>query len=138
VWNRDQVRGLMYSMYRGHPVGGLLLWETSTENMAVRGGLTGSGTHLLLLDGLQRMTTLYGMIRGKAPAEDAALKSQNIRSSRCTSATSAKVGSKASFVFAMVNPSEEQAGAGTAHLLLHRWWLVPDGATPKWDTSLCS
>lgn len=28
VWNRDQVRGLMRSLYRGYPVGGLLTWET--------------------------------------------------------------------------------------------------------------
>ncbi|MCY9784219.1 DUF262 domain-containing protein [Nocardiopsis sp. EMB25] len=68
VWNRDQVRGLMRSMYLGHPVGGLLLWETSTEDTAVRGGLMGSGTHLLLLDGQQRVTSLYGVIRGRAPA----------------------------------------------------------------------
>ena len=25
VWNRDQVRGLMYSLYRKHPVGSLLV-----------------------------------------------------------------------------------------------------------------
>jgi hypothetical protein len=68
VWNRDQVRGLLRSMYLGHPVGGLLLWETSAEDMAVRGGLMGSGTHLLLLDGQQRVTSLYGVIRGQAPA----------------------------------------------------------------------
>ena len=28
VWNRDQVRGLMRSLYRGYPVGALLVWET--------------------------------------------------------------------------------------------------------------
>lgn len=68
VWNRDQVRGLMRSMYLGHPVGSLLLWETTAEEMAVRGGNAGSGTHLLLLDGQQRISSLYGVIRGRAPA----------------------------------------------------------------------
>ena len=29
VWNRDQVRGLFDSLYRRHPVGGLLVWATS-------------------------------------------------------------------------------------------------------------
>ncbi|MFD0773447.1 DUF262 domain-containing protein [Streptomonospora algeriensis] len=68
VWNRDQVRGLMRSVYLGHPVGGLLLWETSAD-VSVRGGVSGGGgTHLLLLDGQQRVTTLYGVIRGKPPA----------------------------------------------------------------------
>ena len=28
VWNRDQVRGLMRSLYRGFPVGSLLVWES--------------------------------------------------------------------------------------------------------------
>ncbi|GAA1467225.1 DUF262 domain-containing protein [Nocardiopsis exhalans] len=68
VWNRDQVRGLMRSMYLGHPVGSLLLWETSAEEMAVRGGSAGNGTHLLLLDGQQRISSLYGVVRGRAPA----------------------------------------------------------------------
>lgn len=67
VWNRDQVRGLMRSLYRGHPVGGLLLWETYADEVSVRGGSTGNGTHVLLLDGQQRITSLYGVLRGKPP-----------------------------------------------------------------------
>ncbi|GGK61353.1 GmrSD restriction endonuclease domain-containing protein [Nocardia camponoti] len=68
VWNRDQVRGLMRSLYLGYPVGGLLVWETGSEEIAVRGGVTGSGLRQLLLDGQQRITTLYGILRGSAPA----------------------------------------------------------------------
>jgi len=65
VWNRDQVRGLMRSPYRAHPVGGLLVWETSSEeDITVRGAAAGSGTRQLLLDGQQRVTSLYGVIRG--------------------------------------------------------------------------
>jgi len=30
VWNRDQVRGLFDSLYRRHPVGGLLVWATES------------------------------------------------------------------------------------------------------------
>jgi uncharacterized protein with ParB-like and HNH nuclease domain len=37
VWNRDQVRGLMRSLYRGYPVGGLLMWETDADAGSVRG-----------------------------------------------------------------------------------------------------
>ena len=37
VWNRDQVRGLMESLYRRHPVGSLLTWVTRTENVNSRG-----------------------------------------------------------------------------------------------------
>ncbi|MGV9595135.1 GmrSD restriction endonuclease domain-containing protein [Streptosporangium sandarakinum] len=68
VWNRDQVRGLMRSLYRGYPVGGLLLWQTEPDQASVRGGATDGGVRLLLLDGQQRITSLYGVIRGHAPA----------------------------------------------------------------------
>ncbi len=68
VWNRDQVRGLMDSLYRKHPVGGLLVWVTKTENVTARGdGKLAEGSVKLLLDGQQRMTSLYGIIRGRAP-----------------------------------------------------------------------
>ncbi|WP_281690257.1 DUF262 domain-containing protein, partial [Pseudonocardia thermophila] len=69
VWNRDQVRGLMRSLYRGYPVGALLVWETETAGQAVRGGPAGiTGSRSLLLDGQQRVTTMYGVIRGRPPA----------------------------------------------------------------------
>jgi hypothetical protein len=68
VWNREQVRGLMHSLYRKHPVGGLLVWVTKSEQAAARGdGSLQPGTVKLLLDGQQRITSLYGIIRGKPP-----------------------------------------------------------------------
>lgn len=68
VWNRDQVRGLFDSLYRRHPVGGLLVWATESGNATHRGdGQLATGTVKLLLDGQQRMTTLYGVVRGQPP-----------------------------------------------------------------------
>lgn len=70
VWNRDQVRNLMTSLYRGHPVGSLLVWETKTEQVSdlTKGdGPLSAGTVKLLLDGQQRITSLYGIVRGQAP-----------------------------------------------------------------------
>ncbi len=67
VWNRDQVRGLMRSLYRSYPVGGLLMWETATNEIAVRGEVTSGGVRQLLLDGQQRVTSLYGVVRGTPP-----------------------------------------------------------------------
>lgn len=68
VWNRDQVRGLMNSLYRKHPVGSLLVWVTKTEQADTRGdGVLSPGSVKLLLDGQQRITSLYGIIRGKPP-----------------------------------------------------------------------
>lgn len=68
VWNREQVRGLFDSLYRRHPIGGLLVWATESQSAEHRGdGELAAGIVKLLLDGQQRMTTLYGVIRGKAP-----------------------------------------------------------------------
>src|SRR5690349_10668262 len=68
VWNRDQVRSLMRSLYHGYPVGALLVWETEGSGQAVRGTVASAGQKHLLLDGQQRVTTLYGIIRGRAPS----------------------------------------------------------------------
>jgi len=69
VWNRDQVRGLMDSLYHRHPVGSLLVWVTPAEGISHRGEQElAPGVVKLLLDGQQRITSLYGIIRGKAPA----------------------------------------------------------------------
>ncbi len=68
VWNRDQVRGLFDSLYRRHPVGGLLVWATESKSAAHRGdGTVAAGVVKLLLDGQQRMTSLYGVVRGRPP-----------------------------------------------------------------------
>jgi len=68
VWNRDQVRGLFDSLYRRHPVGGLLVWATESKSATHRGdGPLAAGVVKLLLDGQQRMTSLYGVVRGKPP-----------------------------------------------------------------------
>lgn len=63
VWNREQVRGLMHSLYRKHPIGSLLVWVTKTEQAD---GLA-PGSVKLLLDGQQRITSLYGLIKGRPP-----------------------------------------------------------------------
>jgi hypothetical protein len=68
VWNRDQVRELMQSLYRRYPVGSLLVWVTKTEATSMRGnGPVIPTIAELILDGQQRITSLYGIIRGKPP-----------------------------------------------------------------------
>ena len=68
VWNREQVRSLMRSLYKNYPVGNFLVWETQSETATAKGttGLNGPA-HNLLLDGQQRITSLYGIIRGMKP-----------------------------------------------------------------------
>jgi hypothetical protein len=68
VWNREQVRGLMQSVYRRYPIGSLLVWKTEIDPAYVKaGGGNATGTVHLLLDGQQRMTTLFGIVYGAAP-----------------------------------------------------------------------
>jgi len=68
VWNRDQVREFFNSLYHRYPVGGLLTWATEAKTATHRGdGPLAPGVVKLLLDGQQRMTTLYGVVRGKPP-----------------------------------------------------------------------
>ena len=68
VWNREQVRSLMDSLYYEHPVGSLLVWVANVDGVSYRGDAElASGFVKLLLDGQQRITSLYGIIRGKPP-----------------------------------------------------------------------
>jgi hypothetical protein len=68
VWNRNQVRELMSSLYRRYPVGGLLVWATKTEHAEARGDQKLNPGHVkLILDGQQRVTSLYGIVRGTPP-----------------------------------------------------------------------
>ena len=62
------MRGLFNSLYRRHPVGGLLVWATEAKIASHRGdGPLAAGIVKLLLDGQQRMTSLYRVVRGRAP-----------------------------------------------------------------------
>lgn len=68
VWGREDVRGLFDSLYRRYPVGGFLVWTTQPDPETVRGTTPSSGTAVkLLLDGQQRATSLYGVMRGRPP-----------------------------------------------------------------------
>lgn len=68
VWSNAKVRDLFDSMYRGFPVGYLLFWENGDANGAKQIG-TGGKQHKvpsrLIVDGQQRLTSLYAVFRGK-------------------------------------------------------------------------
>ena len=68
VWNRNQVRGLMQSLYRRHPTGHLLTWSTYKPSLVRNVDAPLDGHSLLLLDGQQRLTTLYVLFVGEAPS----------------------------------------------------------------------
>lgn len=68
VWSNAKVRDLFDSMYRGFPVGYLLFWENAAANGARQIGLDGKQHPVpsrLIVDGQQRLTSLYAVFRGK-------------------------------------------------------------------------
>lgn len=73
VWKPVKVRDLFDSMYRGFPVGYLLFWQNPGGN-GVRPIGVDSKAHsapaLLIVDGQQRLTSLYSVFRGKPVVDD--------------------------------------------------------------------
>ena len=59
VWNRDQVRGLMRSLYRRYPVGSLMVWQTQADDLRTRSAPAGGGVVEKLVGGPQRGTPRY-------------------------------------------------------------------------------
>jgi hypothetical protein len=69
VWRSTRVRDLVDSLYRGYPSGAILLWETDEEvplqGMAIAQQPNPYQSTRLLLDGQQRLTSLWAVIRGE-------------------------------------------------------------------------
>jgi len=69
VWTATRVRDLFDSMYKGFPVGYLLFWANDHFNGTKQIG-TGEKQRrvprLLIIDGQQRLTSLYAVLRGKS------------------------------------------------------------------------
>lgn len=69
VWRSTQVRDLFDSLYRGYPVGSILVWERPfgeegrTLDVGEMAGVRRAGQKLLLLDGQQRLTSLTSIIK---------------------------------------------------------------------------
>ncbi len=66
VWASKKVRDLFDSMYRGYPIGTLMLWETGAEAGTRQIGLEAAdrAPQLLIVDGQQRLTSLYAVLTG--------------------------------------------------------------------------
>lgn len=80
VWKPAQVRDLFDSLYRGFPVGTLMLWETGAEvgTKQVGGGANEAVPKLLIIDGQQRLTSLYSVMKG-VPVLTAGFEKKQIR-----------------------------------------------------------
>jgi len=67
IWKATKVRDLFDSMYRGFPVGSLLFWSTGAEVGArqIGTGAKESAPRLMIVDGQQRLTSLYAVLTGR-------------------------------------------------------------------------
>src|SRR5699024_5616268 len=67
VWKDTKVRDLFDSMYKGYPVGYFLFWENGLSNSSRSIGANGKQKtpDLLIVDGQQRLTSLYAVTRAK-------------------------------------------------------------------------
>lgn len=69
IWTLEQSKQLIVSLFKGYPVGAFLFWNTDNppeiKNIAVNKDKIGSV--IVILDGQQRLTTLYLLIRNEIP-----------------------------------------------------------------------
>jgi len=68
VWKNAKVRDLFDSMYRGYPVGYFLFWENQVGAKTKQIGVQHHQKvpNLLIVDGQQRLTSLYAVLKGIA------------------------------------------------------------------------
>ena len=70
VWKRDNVKNLIDSLIKDYPIGTMLVWETNNPP-ELKGSWkydSRQGSVKILLDGQQRITSLYLLIRGEIPS----------------------------------------------------------------------
>lgn len=67
VWSTAKIRDLFDSMYRGYPIGTLMFWETGADvgTRQIGGGESDRVPQLLIVDGQQRLTSLYAVLTGE-------------------------------------------------------------------------
>ena len=68
VWTQRQVKEYLNSLYRDYPTGSFLIWKTP-QSQKIRGSESNSDSkyYKLILDGQQRLTSLYALFKGCPP-----------------------------------------------------------------------
>lgn len=68
VWSSTDVRSFLNSLYRGYPTGSFLIWKTPTPPKIRGDGFAeDSKSYRLILDGQQRLTSIYVLMEGEPP-----------------------------------------------------------------------
>lgn len=68
IWKDSKVRNLFDSMMRGYPIGYLMLWECQSPNKKKTIGVDAhsyASPKEVIIDGQQRLTSLYAVMKGK-------------------------------------------------------------------------
>lgn len=67
-WNSEQVKQYIQSLYRKYPTGAFLVWKAEVPSKIKGSAPSGENTFTrLILDGQQRLTTLYTLFKGFPP-----------------------------------------------------------------------
>jgi len=69
IWEKEQSKQLMVSLFKEYPTGSLLFWKTNSppEIKNIELPQDKIGTTTVILDGQQRLTTLYLLVRNMIP-----------------------------------------------------------------------
>ena len=67
VWADTKVRDLFDSMYKGYPVGYFLFWSNANieNNRNIGTSVKQKNPNLLIVDGQQRLTSLYAVLKSQ-------------------------------------------------------------------------
>ena len=67
TWRTDQTTALFDSIYKGFPIGYIMLWRNSDKNISRKIGTSKDSDFIdeLVLDGQQRLTSLYSVIKSE-------------------------------------------------------------------------
>src|ERR1022692_3367136 len=69
IWTTEQVKNYVRSLYRKYPTGHFLIWKTyGPQRSRGQSPPTENSFSRLILDGQQRLTSVYTMFKGKPPA----------------------------------------------------------------------
>lgn len=72
VWKNVKIRDLFDSMYKGYPVGYLLFWQNglAADSRTIGTDSKQKPPRLVIVDGQQRLTSLYAVVRGISVVRD--------------------------------------------------------------------
>ncbi|GAB2497548.1 hypothetical protein CATRI_05605 [Corynebacterium atrinae] len=130
AWDVDRIRALLVTVLRGYPVGSLLSLDTRDAPMRFRprpiAGAPDTGVEpgLLLLDGQQRLTTLYHCLAGDGGVDTVDFRSKRIRRTFYVDVTRA--------VEAQVMPDEAIFAVDESGMVMsHFGPSIPGGVTSR-------